>query len=130
MLRFAFAALIVGSVYLSIAYAHDYMVPDLDGYYASLIQPDSTASCCGKADAYWADDAETDANGNLVAIITDTRTEQQQPRYTNKPIPPGTRVMVPESKIRKHPIPNPTGHTIIFMSGAGTVYCYEPLPGI
>jgi hypothetical protein len=37
--------------------AHDHNNPELDGWYAGLMQPDNpTASCCGKADAYWCDD--------------------------------------------------------------------------
>jgi len=118
---------------VSIAQSHDYGHPDLDGWYASLIQPDNGASCCGKADAYYADKTDdcvaTDALPcALVAIITDERDDGPLQR---RHIEPGTRVSIPPNKIRKPPSQNPTGHTIIFVSqGAisNLVYCYEPQP--
>lgn len=105
-----------------------YAAPDLAAYFGTLTQPDHPyISCCGEADAYWADHTDTDGAGNLIAIITDTRDDGPLMRPH---VPVGTRIIVPASKIRKKPIPNPTGHTLIFLSTSQTVYCYEPLPGI
>lgn len=119
------------SALVSIVRARDlgqwkYAAPDMTAYFATLMQPDNRqVSCCGEADAYWADRIDTDEAGNLIAIITDTRDDGplQRPH-----VPVGTRIIVPPSKIRKKPIPNPTGHTLIFLSAALSVYCYEPLP--
>ena len=80
--------------------------------------------CCGLADAYWADSYEVNGN-QYVAIITDTRDEK--PLGRTQHIEAGTRVAVPNSKI-KWDRGNPTGHGIIFIGYGGEVYCYLP-PG-
>jgi hypothetical protein len=86
--------------------------------------PDS--SCCGEADAYWADSFEMDrASGQYVAIVTDERDDQPLGRPH---VPLGTRIIVPNAKI-KWSAGNPTGHGVIFMSG-GIVYCYVPPGGV
>ena len=42
-------------------------------WYKSLMQPDNPGvSCCGEADAYWADRIEV-KNGKVLAVITDTK---------------------------------------------------------
>ena len=129
MIRIVLALLL----FAGIASARDlgqwkYAAPDVAAYFATLTQPDSPyVSCCGVADAYWADRTDTDQAGNLIAIITDTRDDTSLARPH---VPVGTRIIVPHNKIRKRPIPNPTGHTLIFLSASQTVYCYEPLPGI
>lgn len=123
-----------------------YAAPDVQDYYKNLKQPDSpTASCCGDADAYYTDKSELDANGNLVAIITDTRPDELTRPDGSKAfrphIPPGTKIVVPKKKIRKPASENPTDHGIIFVlvsgdeSGASPdlsfyVFCYEPLGGM
>jgi hypothetical protein len=100
--------------------------PDVSAWFNSLKQPDNKdASCCGEADAYYADKVDTDALGQLVAIITDTREDSPLSR---RHVPVGTRVVIPASKIRKHYSPNPTEHAIVFLGNLNTVYCYEPLP--
>ena len=109
----------------------DYGAPDLSDYYESLKMPDYVQiSCCGMGDAYYADKTETDATGNLVAVITDTRADTfnlPDGRVINRlHIPEGTKFVVPKSKIRKYPIPNPTGHTIVFIGAQLNVLCYEP----
>jgi hypothetical protein len=88
-------------------------------WFQGLTQPDHPrTSCCGEADAYEADLFERDGN-NWVAIITG-----QGPGVTNKPyIPEGTRISVPNSKM-KWDDGNPTGHGIIFIGNKGEVYCY------
>ena len=93
-------------------------------WFNELKQPDNPAlSCCGEADAYWADSYEVNGN-QYVAIITDTRDDEPLHRSH---VENGMRVAVPNSKI-KWDSGNPTGHGIIFISVSGQVYCYLP-PG-
>lgn len=112
----------------------DYALPDISGYMEGLRMPDNPmVSCCSWADAFYADQTEIEpATGNIIAIITDTRPDSftlPDGRTINRRhIPPGTKFVVPKSKIRKKPIPNPTGHTIIFIGAQMNVLCYEPLP--
>ncbi len=127
--------LLLSLLLASPAFAADYQAPDLSEYYASLKMPDyPNISCCGAGDAYYADESEFDVNGNLVAIITDTRPDRRTlpdgSVILRQHIAPGTKVVVPKSKIRKHPIPNPTDHTIVFIGYNGGVLCYEPTSGI
>ena len=70
--------------------------PHIRKWFQSLMQPDHPQlSCCGEADAYEADLFERDGN-NWVAIITG-----QGPGIANKPyIPEGTRISVPNSKMK------------------------------
>lgn len=118
-----------------------FLGPDESDYFATLMMPDSPGtSCCGEADVYWADDTATGPNGEVIAIVTDTRSDDRvlpDGREIHRAhVPPGTRITVPPSKIRRHPVANPTGHTIIFLGGVGEdpatsaaiVYCYEPQP--
>jgi hypothetical protein len=95
-------------------------------WYKSLMQPDNpTISCCGAADAYYADVFE--ANGDrYVAIITDTRDDAPLGRHH---VEPGTRIVVPNSKL-KVDSGNPTGHGVIFLSSSDTVFCYVAPGGI
>lgn len=133
MVRLIFALLLLAAP----AYARDegqwkFQAPDVQEYFQTLMQPDNpNIQCCGDTDAYYTDDQETDADGNLYAIITDTRPDEwTRPDGTTGKRPhinPGTKILVPPSKIRKHPIPNPTDHGLIFLAVTGTVYCYEPL---
>jgi hypothetical protein len=108
-------------------------------FYEKLKQPDQPSiSCCGSGDAYFADKVDIDEVGNLVAIITDTRPDGPLMRVH---VPVGTRIVIPKRKLRKHPIPNPTGHTVVFLASSAmyddtgteppgspiySVYCYEP----
>lgn len=128
MLRFVFGALVT----ISPVAASDYASPDISYYYESLRMPDQPmVSCCGWGDAYYADIVETEqATGALVAVITDTRPDSfvlSDGRTINRlHIPVGTKFVVPKYKIRRSPIPNPTGHTIIFIGAQLNVLCYEP----
>jgi len=100
--------------------------------------PDApTTPCCGKSDAYFADKVDecgptdlviTSVGGSapdcfMVAIITDTRDVPGR-----QSIPLGTRIAIPQNKIRKKiPTPNPTDHNIIFVNPTTKqVYCWEP----
>ena len=50
--------------------------PSIYKWFQSLMQPDyPTISCCGSADAYYADSFESDGD-RYVAIITDTRDDK------------------------------------------------------
>lgn len=142
---FSLSWLLIGVALAQIALARDSgQWKDIDPaqaqFYQTLMQPDNpTASCCGSSDAYFADEVDTDAIGNTVAIITDTRDDVSLARIH---IPVGTRITIPARKLRKVSIPNPTGHNVIFLSvstaydDSGTsppgppsysVYCWEPV---
>ena len=125
-----------------------YATPDVSHWYGSLRQPDAPAvSCCGEADAYYADKVDTckpaDAKHYyqdpmeflndcaLVAIITDTRPDVRRLpigfTVVRQHIPVGTRIPIMKEKIRKYPSRNPTGHNIVFVSPSYfTAYCWEP----
>jgi len=108
------------------ALAQDTERERLKAWYRSLMQPDNPGiSCCGEADGYIADKAEV-VDGQVYAIITDTRPDEPLGR---RHIPPGTRYLVPPHKITwKHG--NPTGHTVIFISAADQVLCYVQSGGV
>jgi hypothetical protein len=103
-------------------------------WYKSLMQPDVPgASCCGEADAYWADETHV-RDGKVYAVITDPRdlTALGRPQLSI-----GTEFEVPQSKVKwgptdpdKTPSKNPTGHTVVFISRGGYVFCYVPDSGI
>jgi hypothetical protein len=95
-------------------------------WFQSLMQPDSPLmSCCGEADAYWADSFGTDKD-RYVAIITDERADEPLRRPHREP---GERIAIPNNKI-KWDQGNPTGHGIIFIGLGGQVYCYVPPGGV
>jgi hypothetical protein len=94
-------------------------------WFHSLMMPDHPmASCCGSADAYWADSFEVKGN-QYVAIVTDMRPDGPLHRQH---IEPGTRFLIPNNKITSGK-ENPTGHGWIFVL-AGIVYCYLPPGGV
>ena len=83
------------------------------------MQPDNPfVSCCGEADAFEADTFDTEGD-HYVAVITNG----------HGVIPDGTRVPVPNSKI-KWDKGNPTGHGILFLGTGGQLYCYVTPSGI
>lgn len=85
-------------------------------------------SCCGEADAYYADKARTGADGNTIAIITDDRKDAPLGRRS---IPIGTEYTIPRHKMKDtRSDPNLTGHTIIFVGTSDDVFCYLPDGGI
>jgi len=84
--------------------------PEVRQWYRNLMQPDNPyQSCCGEADAYWADSFEVTKDGLYIAIVTDPRDIQGRPTVTM-----GTKVVVPNHKL-KYDDGNPTGHGVIFM---------------
>jgi hypothetical protein len=106
---------------------------DLAIYYwfQGLMRPDYPRSpCCGEADAYWADGVDV-KDGQVIAIITDTRLDEPLGRDH---VPVGTRIVVPPEKL-KWDSGNPTGHFVIFLGSDRTgsdrtVYCYVTGTGI
>ena len=112
-----------------------YASPSEKAWANALKQPGNpTASCCGPANAYYADKVEPCTHKDflknedcaLVAIITDTRPNEDFIPY-RYPIKVGTRVIIPKDKIRRHPSANPTDHNVVFLDEDRWVYCWEPL---
>ena len=100
--------------------------PSIREWYRTLMQPDHPeVSCCGEADAYWADSYEV-KESQYVAIVTDTREDGPLGRPH---VPPGTRFLIPPEKL-KYDQSNPTGHGIVFLSRNGFVYCYLAPGGV
>jgi hypothetical protein len=94
--------------------------PAVRAWYKGLMRPDvPNMSCCGEADAYWADEIHV-RNGKTFAKITDTRPDEPLGRPH---VDDGTEIEVPEEKL-KWDRGNPTGHGVIFLSRSGYVYCY------
>jgi hypothetical protein len=101
--------------------------PSIHAWYEALMQPDNpTVSCCGEADAYWADSFEVTEAGEYAAIITDERPDEPLRRHH---VDVGTRVVVPKHKL-KYDQSNPTGHGIIFLSRNDFVWCYLAPGGV
>lgn len=101
--------------------------PYIAEWYRALKQPDNKfMSCCGPADAYFADIVETGPNGELIAVITDDRADEPLNRHH---VPVGTRIVVPNYKI-KYDQGNPTGHIVIFLSTVNEVFCYVQNGGV
>lgn len=108
-----------------------YQEPNVALWYDTLKQPDNpTYGCCGEGDAYYADKVEScqPEDGSycvVVAIITDTRDDVSRQRLHRDV---GTRVVIPQHKIRRPASENPTDHNIVFLSIANVVLCWEPAP--
>jgi hypothetical protein len=104
--------------------------PEVRNWYSSLRQPDQpSVSCCGNADAYWCDDYYA-RDGMAYCKITDDRADAELGRPH---IEIGTEIQIPERKLkwgehdpqRGDRVPrNPTGHSVVFMGYAQTVYCF------
>lgn len=96
-------------------------------WFQGLMQPDNPrVSCCGESDAYFADSFEVEGD-HYVAIITDERPDGPLKRPH---IDVGTRIVVPNYKM-KFDDGNPTGHGVIFMrAGDGFVFCYIQPGGV
>lgn len=104
--------------------AHDEHHPEHTEWYAGLMQPDNpTAPCCGVADAYWCDDYYA-KGGKAFCKITDDRIVKGRP-----PVPVGTEIEIPERKL-KWDRGNPTGHSIVFLSSGGAVFCFVQSGGV
>jgi hypothetical protein len=111
---------LAASLAASRARAHDHDHPEIDAWYAGLMQPDNpTASCCGEADAYWCDGLHV-REGRTYCVITDDRVV---------PVALGTEIEIPDRKL-KWDRGNPTGHAIVFLSSGGAVYCFVQNGGV
>jgi hypothetical protein len=100
--------------------------PTVREWYQALMQPDNpNASCCGEADAYWADEIHV-KDGRTYAIITDDRPDGPRRRAH---IDIGTEVEIPNNKL-KWDKSNPTGHGILFLGRSGSVFCYVQPGGV
>lgn len=94
--------------------------PAVKEWYRSLMRPDApNASCCGEADAYFADTIIV-KNGKTYAAITDDRPDEPRNR-PHRDV--GTLYEIPNEKL-KWDKSNPTGHNIIFLSRADYVWCF------
>lgn len=124
--------LILLALLASTAYARDSgqwgaTDPDIAEWFRHLMQPDNPrVSCCGEADAYYADSYEVQGD-QYVAIITDERPDGP----LNRPhIDIGTKFVVPNYKL-KFDEGNPTGHGILFVRrDDGFVFCYVAPGGV
>jgi len=100
--------------------------PAIREWYQSLMQPDApNASCCGEADAYWADKVFV-KDGKTYAEITDDRPDAPLGRPHREV---GTVFEIPNHKL-KWDRGNPTGHAIIFVSRNDYVYCFVQAGGV
>ena len=110
--------------------------PQVRQWFQSLMQPDIPyISCCGEADAYYADSYTVGPHGETIAIITDERpdtwTDGNGHNASRPHIPVGTRVVIPDQKI-KFDKGNPSGHGLVFIGASyistdgsvQSVYCY------
>lgn len=100
--------------------------PYVKQWFEGLMQPDvPTASCCGEADADWADEIHV-RNGKTFVTVTDDRDDGPLKRPH---IDVGTEIEVPNNKV-KWDRGNPTGHGILFMNPGGYVFCYVQPGGV
>lgn len=101
-------------------------------WFDTLMRPDAPeSSCCGVADAYWADEIHVREDPSThefktYATITDDRPDEPRGRPH---VPVGTVIEVPNEKL-KWDRSNPTGHAIIFLSRERYVYCFVQSSGI
>ena len=90
-------------------------------------------SCCGIADAYEADDFDTDAAGNLYAILTCNEPRHCEHVDGKVERPPGSRHLVPKEKVLVPGKPlNNTGHGWVFISTNNSigVICWSAPAGL
>lgn len=100
--------------------------PEIRAWYQSLMCPDvPSRSCCGEADAYWADEIHV-RGGKTYVTITDDRDDAPLGRPH---VPVGTEIEVPANKL-KWDRQNPTGHGVLFLSTALYVWCYVQPGGV
>ena len=96
--------------------------PAISAWFKRQMQPDNpSVSCCGKADAYEANEFAMDGD-QYFAVVTDTRDDAPLMRPH---IPSGTRIYIPPHKMkRNNDDPNPTGNGLVFIGPRGQVWCY------
>jgi hypothetical protein len=124
MLRGLLLVLLFAVAFVSLAHGHDHDHPELDEWYATLMQPDvPTSSCCGEADAYYCDDYYA-RDGRAYCKITDDRVVPGRPQ-----VDIGTEIEIPTNKL-KWDKSNPVGHSIVFLSRQLYVYCFVQSSGV
>lgn len=101
--------------------------PAIGAWFARQRQPDDRRiSCCGEADAYYADRIEI-RDGKFFAVITDDREDAPLQR-PHRDI--GSVVEIPAHKFNDpRSDPNLTGHGIVFVGSSGQAFCYFNMPG-
>lgn len=104
--------------------AWDDSTPEIRAWFSSLKQPNlPDASCCGDADAYYADEYSVDAERKIVtATITNNRGHS---------IAKGTRIAFPLDKMNQDP--NLTSHGLLFLGGTAAhpvVFCFLPFGNV
>ena len=118
-------ALLIFLYSVKFAVAHDHDHPELDQWYAGLMQPDNpSVSCCGEADAYYCDDYYA-RDGKAYCKITDDRVVPGRPQ-----VDVGTEIEIPDRKLKWDQKSNPTGHSVVFLSSGGAVYCFVQSGGV
>lgn len=131
MKRILAVAVILGALGIGCAYPRDLgqwtnSDPAIREWYKHLTRPDYPQGiCCTEADAYWADEIHVQ-DGKTYAVITDDRDDGPLGRPH---IPNGTKFEIPPEKL-KWDEGNPTGHSILFVSTRGDVWCYVQGNGI
>jgi hypothetical protein len=125
-----FVTLLGMGLFVNPGYPHDSgqweeTTPAMREWYRSLRMPDSPSiSCCGEADAYFAEARVRD--GKTYAVIVDDRPDE--PRHRPH-VPVGTEIEIPNHKL-KYDAGNPTGHAVIFLGTGRGVYCFVQGTGI
>jgi len=120
------AALFVGNVKARDVGQWEATDPEVRAWYRGLMQPDNpSASCCGTADAYWADEIWV-RNGKTYAVVTDDRPDSPLGRPH---VPNGTEVEIPNHKL-KWDKGNPTGHGVVFLGPNRYVFCFVQPGGV
>lgn len=100
--------------------------PAVREWYEKLMQPDiPTSSCCAESDAYFCDDVHV-KDGRTFCSITDDRSDEPRGR-PHRDV--GETFEIPPNKL-KWDKGNPTGHSIIFLSRSGYVFCFVQGTGI
>jgi hypothetical protein len=100
--------------------------PAIRKWFQALMRPDvPTSSCCGEADAYWADVIHV-RGGKTYVTVTDDRPDEPLGRPH---VDVGTEIEVPDEKL-KWDKSNPTGHGILFLSRNNYVFCYVQPGGV
>ena len=99
--------------------------PTIREWYQGLMRPDApSSSCCGEADAYWADVVHI-RDGKTYATITDDRPDEPLHRPH---IAVGTEIEIPPEKL-KWDRANPTGHNILFVGLQLYAWCFVQSSG-
>jgi hypothetical protein len=137
VLSFSLSVALLITVCVRASYARDdghwaeRVGPEVAEWMGSLMQPDTVKngqgySCCGEADAYWADDVHVVSGHNgekfVIARITDTRDDAQLAHRVHEQV--GNEYVVPPNKIvgfEQRLRGNPTGHTVILLAAPGRV---------